>query len=160
MEIIPPGMACTSTPASTGSTFAVDAGWRFALSSLKYALIFVSAAVSRLVWKPSDSRITFTDSTGGCEENDESVDIAQSKHPAPASAAARYIAAAIPLVMWECIWMGIFGIAFLSAETSSRAAPGVRMPAMSLIASVSMPIASCCLASSTYFSTVWTGEVV
>ena len=100
------------------------------------------------------------DSVGGWDENEESVEIAQSKQPAPASAAARYIAAAMPLVMCEWISTGIFGIARRSAFTSSRAAPGVRMPAMSLIASESMPIASCALASSTYFSTVCTGEVV
>ena len=88
---MPPGMAWTSTPASTASTLAVEAGWRFALRSLKYALIFASAATSRPVSKPSDSRIVLTDSTGGWLENDESVDIAQSKHPAPASAAATQI---------------------------------------------------------------------
>ena len=120
----------------------------------------MSADVSSPVLKPQLSRITLTDSTGGWEENEESVEIAQSKQPAPASAAARYIAAAMPLVMWEWIWIGIFGSAFLSAATSSRAAPGVRMPAMSLMASESIPIASCCLASSMYFATVWTGDVV
>ena len=65
-----------------------------------------------------------------------------------------YIAAAMPLVMCECTWIGIFGSAFLSAATSSRAAPGVRIPAMSLMASESTPIASCSLASFTYASTV------
>ena len=66
----------------------------------------------------------------------------------------------MPLVMCEWIWIGISGRAFTSAPTSSRAAPGVRMPAMSLMASESMPIASCSLASFTYASTVWTGDVV
>ena len=99
--------------------------------------------------KPTDSRIETTDSVGGWDENDESVEIAQSKQPAPASAAARYIAAAMPLVMCECTWIGISGRAFFSAATSSRAAPGVRMPAMSLIASESIPIAAWAFASFT-----------
>ena len=43
---MPPGIAWTSTPASTGSTPRDDAGWRFAFSSRKYALIFESAARS------------------------------------------------------------------------------------------------------------------
>ena len=100
------------------------------------------------------------DSVGGCELKLDIVEIAQSTQPAPASAAAMYIAAAMPLVMWECTWIGISGRAFTRAATSSRAAPGVRMPAISLIARESMPIASCSFASCTYFSTVWTGEVV
>ena len=43
----------------------------------------------------------------------------------------------------ECTWMGISGSAFTSAPTSSRAAPGVRMPAMSLMAMESMSIDAC-----------------
>ena len=43
------------------------------------------------------------DSVGGWLENELNVEIAQSKHPAPASAAAMYIAAAMPLVMCEWI---------------------------------------------------------
>ena len=89
------------------------------------------------------------DSHGGCELKLDMVEIAQSTHPAPASTDARYIAAAMPLVMWLWIWIGISGSAFTSAPTSSRAAPGVRMPAMSLMASESIPIASCSLASFT-----------
>ena len=71
-----------------------------------------------------------------------------------------YIAAAIPLVMWEWTCMGISGIAFLSAPTRSLAAPGVRIPAISLMARESMPIASWALASFTYAATVCTGDVV
>ena len=60
-------------------------------------------------------------------------------HPAPDSTAAMYIAAAMPLVMWLCTCTGTSGSAFTSAPTSSRAAPGVRMPAMSFMQSVSAP---------------------
>ena len=60
-----------------------------------------------------------------------------------------YIEAAMPLVMCECIWIGISGIAFTSAPTSSRAAPGVRMPAMSLMQIESTPIERCSFASLT-----------
>ena len=37
---MPPGIAWTRTPASTGSTFAEEGGWRFFLRSAKYALTF------------------------------------------------------------------------------------------------------------------------
>ncbi len=99
--------------------------------------------------KPSDSRIVFTDSHGGWLEKELIVEIAQSTQPAPASTAAMYIAAAMPLVMCEWTCTGTSGTALTSAETSSRAAPGVRMPAMSLMHSVSTPIAACSLASFT-----------
>ena len=99
--------------------------------------------------KPSLSRIATIDSQGGWLENELIVEIAVSRQPAPASAAARYIAAAMPLVMWLWTWIGRSGHARTSAPTSARAAPGVRMPAMSLMARESMPIATCSCASFT-----------
>ena len=95
---MPPGIACTSTPASTGSTARELAGWRVALSALKWALTLARRARSSPVSKPSLSRIATIDSHGGWLENELIVEIAVSRQPAPASAAARYIAAAMPLV--------------------------------------------------------------
>ena len=160
MEIIPPGIACTSTPASTASTREAEAGSRFAFNALKYALISARSERSSEQSNPTDSRMETMLSAGGCEENEDSVEMAQSTHPAPASTAARYIAAAMPLVMCECTCIGMSGIALTSAPTSSRAAPGVRMPAMSLMHSESTPIDLSSRASDTYFSTVCTGDVV
>jgi hypothetical protein len=93
---------------------------------------------------------------GGCEEKPDIVETAVSIAPAPALTAERYIATAMPLVMCECTCTGTL-TALTSAEIRSVAAAGLRMPAMSLMQSVSMPIAACSLAIWTKFSTVCTG---
>ena len=49
MEIIPPGIACTSTPVSTGSTFADEAGWRYIIGSRSLDLRKLTAAVNAAV---------------------------------------------------------------------------------------------------------------
>jgi len=105
---------------------------------------------------PSDSRIATRVSVGGCEENPDMVETDVSIAPAPALTAERYMATAMPLVMCECSCTGTF-TALTSALTSSVAAPGVRMPAISLMHRVSMPIETCSLAIATKLSTVCTG---
>ena len=123
-------------------------------------MISPSFALSSVESNPSDSSTASIDSAGGCDENEESVDIAVSMHPAPDSAAARYVAAPIPEVACVCTWIGMDGMASRRADTSSRAAPGVRIPAMSFMQMESAPRFSSALASSTYFATVCTGDTV
>ncbi|MNY11914.1 hypothetical protein D3C86_1449700 [compost metagenome] len=64
-----------------------------------------------------------------------------------------------PAVAWHCMWIGIDRLAF-RRDTSSKATYGLRMPAMSLIATESAPMSSIRLARSTHISRVCTGLVV
>jgi len=98
-------------------------------------------------------------STGGCDEDPDIGEMAQSIAPAPARTASTYVAMAMPLVQCACNWMGT-AISLISALMSRSAEIGDRMPAMSLMTSESIPIWTCSFATRTNSATVCTGLIV
>mmetsp|Transcript_11496 Transcript_11496/g.48195 ORF Transcript_11496/g.48195 Transcript_11496/m.48195 type:complete len:228 (+) Transcript_11496:1360-2043(+) len=78
-----------------------------------------------------------------------SASVQTSTTSAPASAHASIEATPVPAVSCVCTWMGKSGNFSRSAETSIVAARGLSRPAMSLIASTSMPCATSCSVRST-----------
>ena len=74
--------------------------------------------------------------------------MAPSAASTPASAAARMLAAAMPLVSWVWKWIGM-PISCFKAVTSLRAAAGLHRPPMSLRPRMWLPAASSSLARPT-----------